>query len=569
MANQPSHDLTTIYTDGNTGWDELGDYSSGAAPSTETEAYLQGSSCVSQLIASNKTGAASGMYFDAGADITAFTDNTDVFFIWWQFLFPSALNDYNETVGQTAPSSNSPGTASGFFVGIGSADGDYKWFAAGGADYGRYPYGGWQNIAIDPTRAASFTDGTPASSNYRVFGLLPNVTSAPSRGQSLVGEAIRWGRGTLTYTGGSPAGTFSALSDYNDSGDARLGLFQKQGSSYLWKGRLQLGTSGTSLLFDDGATINIDDTRQAYADFNVIEINNTSSDITFNGVSISKLKYLDALDYDSARGMIDVIDDSATVNILGSTFNDMDRFNFGLNTTVTGSAFNRCNRVRQNAASISGSVFLRSTDSDTALISSVSTLSSVTDCSWTSSGAGHAVELGSIADSATVSWDGNELIGYGTGSTGSTTGATGTDSAAIGCNVASGKELVISVVNGSTTPTFQNDGAGTVTITAAVSVTVTGLADSSELRIYEEGTTTEIAGVESLSGGVGTGLNNGTAGTSGGKNTFTFSTSANNDIDIIPFHITLNSVPLYNYNVGTGGSVPVVQTGDNVFDDPV
>lgn len=573
MANTPTTDLTSLYTDGTTNWLELSNYAAGAAPSLEEEAYLQGANCVSQQIASNKTGAASGIDYSA-TDPAGFVDGEDVFFFWWLFLFPSALNDYNETVGQTAPSQNSPGTASGFFIGIGSSGTNHDWYAVGGADYGRYPYGGWQNVAIDPQRNASWTDGPPTASTYTNFGFLPNVSSAPSRGQSLVVDAIRWGRGLIQYTGGAPAGTFDDIADTNDTTTNRWGLFQRQAGSFLWKGKLELGTTASSLLFQaQNRNINIDDTRQVYAGFNLIEINNASTSVTWDNITISKLKYIDALNFDSAKGII-IVNDNATFNASNCGFVDMDYFMFGSNTTISNSSWRRCNKVSQNGATISFCSFDQSTDSAHALHidgTNASGLSSLTSCSFISSATNrvHAIRLGDITTTVSRDIDGHSFVGYGTGSTGSTTGITGTDSAAIEVNVASGQTLTLNIINGADIPTFQNLGAGTVTITAAVNVRITGLEDSSEIRIFSAGTTTELAGAESIVGGVGTGVSNGTVGTLGGKNTFTFSTTGGASLDIIPFNIGLNSIPIYGYTVpANGGDLPVTQTSDAVFSNP-
>lgn len=573
MANTPTTDLTSLYTDGTTNWAELSNYGNGAAPSLEEEAYLQGSNCVSQQIASNKTGAASGLDYSA-TNPTAFVDGDDVFFFWWLFLFPSALNDYNETVGQTAPGTNSPGTASGFFIGIGSGATNHDWYAVGGADYGRYPYGGWQNVAIDPLRDASFTDGPPTASTYTNFGFLPNVTSAPSRGQSLVVDAIRWGRGLIQYTGGSPAGTFDDIADTNDTVTNRWGLFQRAAGSFLWKGKLELGTAGSSLLFNaSNRNINIDDTRQVYAGFNLIEINNASTSVTWDNITFSKLRYDDTLAFDNARGIV-VVNDGATVDIMNCGFVDMDRFQFGANTTIETSSFRRCNKVDQGGSSLNIVTFDNSTDSAAALVVSGTNaldLNDITNCTFVSSPTNrvHALRLGNITTNVSRNIDGNTFDGYGVGSTGSTTGITGTDSAAIEVNVSSGVTLTLSVINGGDVPTFQNLGAGTVSITQAVTVNINGLKDNSEVRIYTAGTTTELFGVESVSGGSGTGINGGTVSGSTDDNTFSFSTSSGANIDIRIFNLNFDSTQFLNFTVSaTGDNIEAVQVEDRVFSNP-
>ena len=464
MANTPTTDLTggqTLYADGTTGWTELSSYSSGASPSSETEAFLQGTDCVSQQVSANKTGAASGLNY-AVADPTGFVDGTDVFFFWWLFLFPGAINAYNETVGQTAPSQNSPGTASGFFIGIGSSTTNHDWYAVGGSDYGRYPYGGWQNAAIDPGQSASFTDGPPAASTYSNFGFLPNIASAPSRGQSLVVDAIRYGRGLIQYTGGSPAGTFDDIADTNDTVANRWGLFQRASGSFLWKGKLELGTTASSLLFTaQNRTINIDDTRQVYTNFNVLEINNSASVITFNNITINKLRYIDTLSFDNSKGNF-LVNDGATVSLDGCTFGDMNTFVFGANTTVVSTSFLRCAQVTQGSATITSCDFINGTGT---ISLSVNSLTDVQTCSFTSDGSNHAVEFTGTVPSE-YTWN-HTSSGYLAGSLGDfTTGTNVNATLYINPSATSTTDLILNIPTGITVPSirFGANYSGTVTI---------------------------------------------------------------------------------------------------------
>lgn len=506
MANTPTTDLTSLYTDGTTNWTELTNYGAGSAEALEEEAFLQGSNCVSQQIATNKTGAASGLDYSA-TDPGGFVDGTDVFFFWWLFLFPSALNDYNETVGQTAPSQNSPGTASGFFIGIGSSATNHDWYAVGGADYGRYPYGGWQNVAIDPGQSASWTDGPPATSTYTNFGFLPNVISAPSRGQSLVVDAIRWGRGLIQYTGGSPAGTFDDIADTNDTVTNRWGIFQRGAGSFLFKGKLELGTTASSLLFDaSNRNINIDDTRQVYTGFNVIEINNASSDITWTNISITKLKYLDALAFDNSKGNI-VVNNGATFDVVDCTFTDMNTFDFGSSsTTVSGTIFRRCALVTTNGAVLTSCDFIQTTAASAVTVSSFSEIITST---FQSDGSSHAIELTGTVPS-TYTWN-HVTSGYATGSTGTITPtSTGNETLYINPAVADSTNITITVPSGITLPSIRVGAnyTGTVVVQIQQKTIDVNVKDESGSPIsgafvwINDGTTTIFNGTTDVNGDI-------------------------------------------------------------------
>ena len=83
-----------------------------------------------------------------------------------------------------------------------------------------------------------------------------------------------------------------------------------------------------------------------------------------------------------------------------------------------------------------------------------------------SDGTGHAVDLGTFAATASISWD-NKLVSSATewdGVTGSPITTTTTGNEAILCNVASGQILTINVTDFGSLPTVKNDGAGTVNI---------------------------------------------------------------------------------------------------------
>lgn len=464
MANTPTTDLTDIWTESVTGWTELSLYGAGAAPVVDTEVYIQGLNCVSQQVATNKTGLASGMDY-AGTNPTAFVDGTDLFFFWINFLFPNSLRTYDDATTTSL---------AGYYIGIGSSDGNHNWWAVTGSDFARNPYGGWINVAIDPQQTPQFTDGTPTTSVYSSFGFLPNILSAPSRGQSNCADAIRWGRGTIEYTGGAPAGTFTDIATTNDLVANRWGLFTSQQGSYLYKGLLRLGTAASSLLFSDSdKSIFVDDTRKVYASFNRIEIRNSGSNITWENINIVKLKYIPALSFIS-RGQFEVVD-NATVSFTGCSFTDMDTFIFNGGTNpnnLNDTTFRRCNAVTQGGAILDGCTFEESTAVSALVISGTNAadVNNVTNCFFISAGTGNAVDLGTISSSVSRNWDGHSLTGYGTGSTGSVTGTQGSASSAIRVNVNTGITLTINVINGATLPTIQNTGPGTVVVQQNVTI---------------------------------------------------------------------------------------------------
>jgi hypothetical protein len=113
-------------------------------------------------------------------------------------------------------------------------------------------------------------------------------------------------------------------------------------------------------------------------------------------------------------------------------------------------------------------------DSSSASVAvSCDTLADVDGCTFISDGTGHAVDLGTISTTTSMTWD-NTLSGYVAGSTGSpvSTGTSGNE--AILVNVASGQTLTINVASGASIPSVKNDGTGSVNVVAGqVTLTIT------------------------------------------------------------------------------------------------
>lgn len=511
---------------------------------------IYGSVCVSEAM--RKTGLGALMTDPAARTLPT----NGAFFLWFKWFAPNSLDT---KVG------------GGIRVLIGNTTANYYGWYVDGAD--TYPYGGWVNYAVDPTKNALAVQqqGTP-NTTYQAVGMgVDCPISTPQKGNSFTMDIIRYGRGQLLITGGTtpdPAATFEGASIVNDNETTgRWGLFQDQGGSYLWKGLLQLGDAGTVVNFEDAnRVINVEDTEFCDSDFNRIEIRNASSTVDWTGISISALGTV-------GRGNLQVVD-NATVAMTNCTFTDMGffQFNGGANpNTLVGNTFRRCFAVTQGGASITGGLFEDANDSAAILITDTAGagLANVSTTFNRTNTTTHAIKVtDTITTDVTRTWD-NILEGYPAGTTGPVAGPSGVDSAALEVNVSTGNTLTLNVAAGSTVPSVQNLGLGTVDVVAAVTVRITGLEDSSEIRIFEAGTTTPVAGAESVVGGVGTGVTNGTVGTLSGKNTFSFTTSSGASLDVIPFNINLNSIPNYGYTVpANGGDLPVVQTGDAVYEDP-
>jgi hypothetical protein len=203
----------------------------------------------------------------------------------------------------------------------------------------------------------------------------------------------------------------------------RWGLFQKQsGSTYLSKGLITLGTSGTAVDFRDAnSTIQIDNTKNVTALFNAIEINNASSRVDWTGVTFGALGTV-------SPGTFAMID-AADVNFQTCSFSDMGFFDFQSTADVLDCAFIRCGLIDALGATFNGSSVLTPTISanTSGLIWNVDTdptglLDNMT-FTKTSGLAHHAIEFGTaISDAASFTL--NDCV-FGTDFSGTEDGSVG------------------------------------------------------------------------------------------------------------------------------------------------
>lgn len=109
-------------------------------------------------------------------------------------------------------------------------------------------------------------------------------------------------------------------------------------------------------------------------------------------------------------------------------------------------------------------------------------------------------------------------------------------------------------ITGGTSPGVRNSGGSTTTVVNSVSVTLSGLKDDSEVRVYETGTTIEVAGIETA-----------TDGTPDDRS-FTFSDSPGDQIDIVVLALKYKWLKLINVTVPNDNTtIPVQQIIDRNY----
>lgn len=511
MANTPTTDLVTVSsadaTNAGGTWADntFSQFDNGNAANfgVDNLLYIHNDLAISQQLATNRTGASSSIGFTATTPRTPSTNQ--VFWFWWNFLYPGALQEYNDNSGVTIPGQNNTGGAAGYFICIGTDSTNYKAFHVGGANFGRNPQGGWQSVVCDPllTTFPGFSEGTPGTSNFDTFCFVPNVTTAPGRGQANAVDVIRFGRGSIIYTGGSPAGTFSAMAAQNDLNTNRWGIFQAVAGGYLFKGRLAFGgaTLGQDLLFNDAnVNITIDETRAVGPNFNQVEINNSNSNITWTNVNFVKVASA-GLSIDDARGIFTIND--GTVNMTNCSFTQTGSFTVenAADLSLTGCVFRNTASVFPRLNTIIEDCVFDSCRSDNTICISTSNtdykteIENITNSRFTSDGSNHAITIGtdtgpvaiSPSNDVAISLDNIKFTNYSSASPLNTniTGTAADVNAAISLIHNGTGTVFFDVLNGGDIPSIENTGSGNVQIRQSFSINVTGILGNSEVRIYD------------------------------------------------------------------------------------
>jgi len=359
--------------------------------------------------------------------------------------------------------------ADGILQIVGASSSAYTWWTVGGRDYGRNPYGGWQNTVVDPTNPSGTAVGGGHGGSYQYFGFAVDLVNIIEKGKPIGWDAMNYGRGEIIFGLGDDVGgghgVFSDMAAQNDVSTNRWGLFQVQGTGYLWKGLMSFGTDGAACWFEDSnVAITVDDTPATYADFNRIEINNTGSTVIWNNVSISVINP-DGL----SIGTFEMMDNATTMEMNACIFSDMSTFTFLSNAEITGSSWNRCGQIVSGGATFTSCTFNESRiNNDPSAFSNASMYCAsgaeaalITNSQFISDGTGYGMEIDGAATNFAF------------------TNVTWTDYAAQGGTAEQRAIHILATtgtfnitISGGTTPSYHSEGA-TVNINDNVVSTVT------------------------------------------------------------------------------------------------
>lgn len=516
-------DLTDIITDpaSSTGWTLISSGGGGANSFTvpETDDYIQSATVGTYGCISRNPWSSSirGMVYNSSQTIPS----GDVVWIWTKSDVAQAL-DSKANGGIQALIGNATTALNLFYV-------------SGNDD----AFGGWKCYPVDPTVTPSSTLGSPTSTTS-YFGVRWNVPSGgPSKGYPFKIDAIRYGR-AMTCTNGETSNyaTFSGAATYQGNIARQWGQLQFQNGTYLMQGLFELGTSGTIVDFrDSNRVIFIANTEFVASTFNGIEVNNASSVVYWDNISISALGTV-------SKGYF-LANADADIQLTNCTFVDMNTFDFDASSIIDGCVFRRCGLITPNGCTFENNS-LAAPSGTIAVTTAASDLGNIQFNTFTSDGTGHGLEI--TGSAGTYSLIGNVFTGYA-GSNGST------GNEAIYVNIGTGT-VTLNVTSGGSTPSIRTAGA-TVVVNNNIAVTLTGMKDNTEVRVYSVGTTTELDGVE-----------NATSGTTNNRS-FTFSLTAGTGVDIRIYAVGYLPADILDFTVPTGDtSLPIQQVADRWYTNP-
>lgn len=420
---------------------------------------------------------------------------------------------------------------------------------------------GWDCLVLDGSQAAAMdTDGktTEIAGTFAALDLtlitevgsdFTTQSKGLGGGVNVATDIIRYGNNGLIVTGGTTGGRglFSEVvaEDQSSATGKAHGIIRALSTGlYGVQGPLNFGDvagTSTSWFDDDSVTVVFEDRNISDDKYFINLGGNTTGETHFilNNVSLS-----------TAGPVVRVALSGTNVDelsITNSQFNNLGGVvEFGtdadaVNHVVTNNTFIGCGTVDPQVVSFTNNSIIDSIETDGGAMQIVNAegADSMSDLSFTMGIPSHAIILASGSPS-TLTFDNFVFTGYGSNETSSSSVFN-----------SSGAAITISIVNGPT-PTIRNGTGSSTIVENNISVTFTELVNSTEVRVYAEGTTDELAGFEPVTTGE-----------------FQFSLGAGTIVDIRIFAVNYLPVDFLSFEIPTAStSIPVQQIFDRNYSNP-
>ena len=486
----------------------------GAGATTNTDVFIQGATSFARRQSSQTD---HGFWFDNGSGIDLSAASVHVGYWIWHTHFAvltklavrvgTSTTNYDE---HTIPLTEYPNT------------------------------GGWIRVWFDISRTPTATGGSGLNeAAAQFYALLASLPAVGGSSQNLVMDAVDYTTGGLLVdsgTGGSPAvfDDFETADGANTTNKYGV-MISRSGIRYVLA-RLTIGDATATVFNDSNETLIFLDQSLVESTFMGLSfgMSNASTDIDLASCTVRSAG--------ATKGDLLVTGTSGTMNLTSCTLASLRVITLTSVCTLTTCVIQLCGLITQSNAIIDGCTIDQSTGAVGVLSDNPQDIS---DCVFISDGTGHAIE---ISATGTYTFSGNTFSGYA-----ATNGSTGNE--AIYNN--SGGAVTLNISGGGGTPTIRNGAGASTTVNNNISVTLTGLKDNTEVRVFTTGTTTALAGIEDATDG------------SADNRSFTFSLSAGTDVDIQILSVGYENLRLEAYEVPTSDtSVPIQQRFDRNYNNP-
>ena len=379
--------------------------------------------------------------------------------------------------------------------------------------------GGWVLLQVDMD--AAFDSGSANRTIINRVGFTLNLTGAPRNATNTWFDYLVRGNG-LTITGGTSGDPINwdgvALQDAANG----YGAVRKVNGVYFVNTNLNIG-GATTTFFEDSNQIVVFEDQPVDPDLYKLEPLGTGT-TTFN-LTNSVIKSA------STNSRFDLLLNNANLNALtftGNTVVNADATRFKSGQSVTGCVFQGCNQIQTGGAGFTDNTVRGSLDTLGALLWPDG--SSVQDCAFT---------------------DNNRAIQINTTGTKDFIGIT-FSSNTFDINNTSGSAVTVNVSGGGTASGVTSTGSA-VTVQASATLTLTGIVDGSEVRLYAAGTQTELYGLETKTAGVDP----------------AYSYTSPQPVDIVVHNVDYNYFRLANFQLAAAdATLPISQVFDRNYRNP-
>lgn len=392
--------------------------------------------------------------------------------------------------------------------------GTMYWYLGGSDTYG----GGWTMLTVDTSRSPDSGSGNLA--NVTAVGFSLQLVSAPRNATNTWWDYLVYGNG-MTITGGTSGDPITLADIYAADNSAGYGAVQRLNSVYFASTNLVVGGAANTYFEDDNQILVFED-QPVNADLYKIEPQGS-------GTTSFKLRN-SVIKSASTSTRFDLLLDNANLNTLefsGNTIANADQVYFKNGQTAEGSVFQGCTRIQTNGAAFTSNTVRGSLASDGALL-------------WHDTGISNCDFIGNNRAIEITTSGTKDFVGISFASN------------TFDINNTSGSAVTVNVSGGGTASGVTSTGSS-VTVQSAATLTLTGIVDGSEVRIYAAGTTTELYGIESKSAGVDP----------------AYSYTSAQPVDIVVHSIAYQYWRLNNYSLpSSDATLPVSQVFDRNYNNP-